>query len=117
MPDLRAAHFFEVRERLIGNRLAVYSAMLENGPCTGTELAARMGWTVLSVRPRVSELEAAFHAIPTGRRRDGEHEFRALSASEAELIHSAARQRFLALDKPAASPAAAVAVGQGELFA
>jgi len=122
--DLRAVGFSEVRERLVGNRLAVYAALLDNGPCTGTELAVRMNWTVLSVRPRVSELEAAFHVVPTGRRRNGEHEFRALPVSEAQTAHASARQTFLALEnnKPAPVSVAvapvepAMAGGQGSLF-
>lgn len=92
--DLRSVGFSEIRERLVENRLAVYDALVKQGPSTGSELARAMGWTVLSVRPRVCELEAMFHAIATGKRRTSEHEFRALTVAEAMELHESARRTY-----------------------
>lgn len=91
MKDLRPIYFSEAKERLIGNRLAVYDALMR-GPCTGTELAARIGWPVTSVRPRLCELRELRFAETTGVRREGEHEFRALSQVEAQAIIQAEQQ-------------------------
>lgn len=85
MKDLRPIYFHEARERLVGNRLAVYDALMR-GPCTGTELAARMGWPVTSIRPRLCELRELRWVETTGVRRGGEHEFRALDAAEVAAI-------------------------------
>lgn len=93
MKDLRPIYYHEARERLIGNRLAVYDALLTSGACTGTELAARMGWQVTSVRPRLCELRDMRFAETTGVRRDGEHEFRALSHAEVRAITYAEQQQ------------------------
>ena len=92
--DLRSVGFSEVRERLTGNRLTVYEALLTRGPSTGSELAAFMRWTVLSVRPRVTELCDCYHATATGERRDGEHVFRAVQPAEAMAMHEAARRSY-----------------------
>jgi hypothetical protein len=88
--DLRPVGFYEMRERITGNRLEVYARLLDNGPATGSELAAAMGWPVTSVRPRLTELLDLLHAEPTGKRRNSEHEFRALTASQAQAAHAAA---------------------------
>ncbi len=94
MTDLRYPHFADVRAALTGNRLAVWDAMLGFGACTGSELAAHIGWTVLSVRPRLTELRAMFHVVETGERRDGEHVFRAVSAAEAMTLHEEERRKY-----------------------
>jgi hypothetical protein len=89
MKDLRPIYFNQAKERLVGNRLAVYNALnLINctGTATGTELAARMGWPVTSIRPRLCELRELRWVETTGVRRDGEHEFRALDAAEVAAI-------------------------------
>ena len=82
MTDLRPVYFNEARARLVGNRLAVYMALLDAGPSTPKELAARMGWDVTSVRPRLTEMRQIHAVNTTSIRRNGEHEFRALTASE-----------------------------------
>jgi hypothetical protein len=84
MKDLRPIYYHEARERLVGNRLAVYDSLFSSGPSTGTELAASMGWAVTSVRPRLTELRDIHAVIETGIRRNGEHEFRAQTATEIE---------------------------------
>lgn len=95
MSDLRSIGFSEIRARLAGNRLTVYEALLQGGPATGSELAARLNWSVLSVRPRVVELVDMCHAQATGKRRDSEHEFRALTSYEAGSLHEKAAIRPL----------------------
>lgn len=92
MKDLRPIYYHEAKDRLNGNRLNVYDALRTHGPLTGTELAARMGWQVTSVRPRLCELRELRFAETTGVRRDGEHEFRALSHAEAQAIIQAEQQ-------------------------
>jgi hypothetical protein len=115
MSDLRHVYFSEVRERLVGNRLAVYEALTMRGPSTGSELARVLSWEVTSVRPRVVELEKMFHAVPTGQRRENEHEFRALTTAEAMQLHEAERHKYAiehrALERERVSEAAAILAG------
>jgi len=80
--DLRPIYYHEARARLVGNRLAVYMALTEAGPSTPKELAARMGWDVTSVRPRITEMRQIHAVIETGIRRNSEHEFRALTEGQ-----------------------------------
>jgi len=106
--DLRSVGFSEVRERLTANRLTVWEALLNRGPSTGSELAAYMRWTVLSVRPRVVELQAMYHAAATGERRDGEHVFRAVQPAEAMKLHEAARSTYALEMRAQAKEAASI---------
>ena len=94
MTDLRPIYFAEARARLVGNRLRVYMALMEAGPSTPKELAARMGWDVTSVRPRFDDLRKMHAAELTGVRRNGEHEVRALTQTEMMTAYDdAARER------------------------
>ena len=102
--DLRAIGFSEVRGRITGNRLEVYSRLLAHGPATGSELAAVMGWEVTSVRPRLTELCDLHHATATGKRRMCEHEFAALSTTAAEAMHEAATRRAAPAPEPTPEP-------------
>lgn len=91
--DLRAVHFAEMWATVRGNRLAVYDELLLADlieGITSTELADQLGWTVLSVRPRLTELRQMHLAEETGERRGGEHAFRALVRAEAEARWRAA---------------------------
>lgn len=85
MTDLRPVYYHEARARLVGNRLAVYDALMAHGPATGSELSKAMGWQVTSCRPRLTELRAIHAVIETGIRRNGEHEFRALTAAQMQV--------------------------------
>ena len=85
--DLRSVGFAEVRARLTGNRLAVFEALCKRGTATAIELAEIMKWDKCSVRPRLSELVDMCHARPTGVRRNHEHEFEALSPTEAREMY------------------------------
>lgn len=91
--DLRSIHWDEVRGHVTSNREKVYLALLNHGPCTAKELAHRIGWDKTSVRPRLTELQELFHARPTGKRRNDEHEFEALSHAEAHLLWQAAQPK------------------------
>jgi len=93
--DLRSVHFAEVRERISGNRQAVYWALLHHGPATAKELADAMRWDKTSCRPRLTELCQCFHAIATGERRNSEHVFRALTETEAQEYHAHARALWI----------------------
>lgn len=89
--DLRGAHWHDVRGYVSSNREKVYLALLTHGPCTAKELAAHLGWDKTCVRPRLTELQELFHARATGKRRNCEHEFEALSHAEAHLLWQAAQ--------------------------
>lgn len=115
MTDLRPIYFHEARERLIGNRLAVYIE-LARGACTGSELAARMGWPVTSVRPRLTELRGISACVETGVRRNGEHEFRALTADEMRVSLDAARREAEELNAVCAPACAAQTEQQMQLI-
>lgn len=54
--DIRNLTFEAIEESLQGNRIAVWQAMHEHGPQTTRDLARMMGWDILNVRPRVTEL-------------------------------------------------------------
>lgn len=49
-------------------RAEVVAALQGHGPMTADDCADRLGYSVLSVRPRFSELRAAGRVQPTGRR-------------------------------------------------
>lgn len=94
MNDLRSPHFAEIMATITGNRLAVWDQLHAAGRAgaTGSELAECMGWTVLSVRPRLCELRKAGLAEETGERRNGEHVFRFVGRQHAEDRFNAAKQ-------------------------
>lgn len=88
--DLRRVGWAEKWESVKGDRLAVYAALLDAGPrgATGSELAAKMGKSVLSVRPRLSELRNDYRlAAETNERRGGEHVFRAVDRERARVLY------------------------------
>ena len=82
MTDLRSIHFHEIAATLDGKRLLVHEALRDLGEANGSELANRLEWTVLSVRPRLSECYKAGLAEKTDHRRNGEHVFAYVSAEE-----------------------------------
>ena len=90
-PDLRPIHYEEVQPVLKGNRLAVYSALQQHGPMTGSELALAMNWPPTSVLPRLCELYKQGWAQATGIRRGSpkRHVFLAVGKTvQLELIAS-----------------------------
>jgi predicted transcriptional regulator len=54
--DYRNATWEDIAGRLNKDRNAVYMALLRHGPATTRDLARAMGWDILNVRPRVTEL-------------------------------------------------------------
>lgn len=54
--DFRAATWTDLQERLTGQREAVLRAWREHGPGTTAEVCARAGMSILSFRPRTTEL-------------------------------------------------------------
>lgn len=54
--DYRNATWEGIAGRLNKDRNAVYMALLRHGPATTRDLARAMGWDILNVRPRVTEL-------------------------------------------------------------
>lgn len=54
--DIRDAKWTEIEKQVTGQREMVYTSLLACGRCTTDALAAHMHKSVLSVRPRVSEL-------------------------------------------------------------
>lgn len=54
--DFRNETWFSISGRLQGARQLVYSALLQQGPCTSRELSERSELDILSVRPRLTEL-------------------------------------------------------------
>lgn len=54
--DYRNETFASLTERLAGDRLAVLEQLRLHGANTTRSLAALMGWDILNVRPRVTEL-------------------------------------------------------------
>jgi hypothetical protein len=92
MTDLRRAKWHEIWSRVTGDRLLVYDELLDvfgHDGCTGSELAAHLRMSVLSVRPRLCELRKMGLAEETGLRRGGEHVMRAVEREEAEQRHGA----------------------------
>lgn len=87
--DLRPTAWHELREGLEGHRLDVYNALAARAS-TCSELAARIGWPVTSVRPRITELRQMGLVDTTGARRDHQHEFavvrRATEATQLDLF-------------------------------
>ncbi len=54
--DYRNETFASLEGRLRGQRAAVLAAWREHGPCTTEELAERAGMSILTLRPRTTEL-------------------------------------------------------------
>lgn len=54
--DIRNMAWRDILARVEGERARVYWALSNNGPCTTEVLAMKMEISVLSVRPRVTEL-------------------------------------------------------------
>jgi hypothetical protein len=86
LPDLRGKNWADIWPYVRADRLAAYDFMLRLGApgATGSELAAKMGRSVLSVRPRLTELRQMHLLETTGERRAGEHVLRAVDRAEAE---------------------------------
>ena len=89
--EIRNDNWQALRERVSGLRGEVHAALLQAGPCTTRELAAKAGLSILTVRPRVTELVELGFAECTGRAA-GEGIYRALTHAEAAGLFHAARE-------------------------
>lgn len=73
--DYRNETWRDVLRRVSGHRAQVYAALLQHGPCTTRDLAKRMDWDLLNVRPRVTELcQIGLARSVGGRRGNGVYE-------------------------------------------
>lgn len=85
--DHRNATFQDLQAKVTGNRLAVLEALKRHGAATTRELAHAMGWEVLSVRPRLTELfQLGFVRCLDREHHEGTYE--ALTGSEARQLHA-----------------------------
>lgn len=64
--DFRNETWEDVLKRVQGDRMLVYGSLSRLGPCTTRKLAELMGWDLLNVRPRVTELCQIGLAITAG---------------------------------------------------
>lgn len=79
--DFRNETFSQIQGRLDNDRLSVLEALKARGPLTTRALAEAMGWDVLNVRPRVTEL-AQLGAVVVEGAAGREGIYRALSLGE-----------------------------------
>ena len=85
--DHRNATFADLQAKVTGNRLAVLDALKRYGASTTRDLAHAMGWEVLSVRPRLTELyQLGF--VRCLEREGHEGTYEALTGSEARQLHA-----------------------------
>lgn len=54
--DYRNETWSDIQGRLIDDRMEAYMGLIRHGPCTTRVLAERMGWDILRLRPRVTDL-------------------------------------------------------------
>jgi hypothetical protein len=83
--DAREATWATVRMRLRGARLRAYQIFQENGPCTTTEAAQRGPMSILTLRPRVTEL-CEMGLLECVEVRDGNGIYRALDEEFARAL-------------------------------
>lgn len=86
--DYRNATFNDLKSRLSGLRIEVYQAHLDYGPGTTKEIADRSGLSLLTLRPRTTELlDLGFVELIGGHGHEGI--YRARSMAEVEAFHRA----------------------------
>jgi len=89
--DPRDFTWQEIQGRLAGTREVVHAWLLRHGPATTETVALGTGISLLTVRPRVSELCAWGFACCVERvTRDGV--YRAIPVSEAMALHEESRR-------------------------
>lgn len=91
--QIRDASFERRRSWICGMRQTVWTALHDHGACTTDELAFATGISILTIRPRVTELCQLGFAEICGRSEDS-GVYRALTLDEAE-------RRMQAEQKPA----------------
>ena len=88
--DCRSETWESIRRRLSGDRQRVYEHLLRFGPCTTRQMATDcMGLSLLTIRPRVSELVSLGLARCVGRKhnRASEGIYQAVPLEEARRVH------------------------------
>lgn len=100
--QIRNANWQQIQDHLAGDRQRVWHMLRRLGPCSTQSLAERSGFSILSVRPRVTELAILGLAELVGT--EGRHGiYRGVPVSEARAEHirrqqaAAAPQEQLAL--------------------
>jgi hypothetical protein len=94
--DFRNETFADLQGRIAGLRAVVLDAWRKHGPCTTEELAERSEISILSLRPRTTELyQLGFLTLAEDQERKGEGRYRA--RTEAELDRWFHQQRREAL--------------------
>jgi len=98
--QIRDARWAEIEQLVSGQRELVYIGLTAYGPLTTSQLATRMDRSVLSVRPRVSELydlglvdlvgkeghEGIYQAVPVFTARQRHESRRAQSTSQGRQL-------------------------------
>ncbi|WP_414664891.1 hypothetical protein [Horticoccus sp. 23ND18S-11] len=96
--DFRNETFDQVRGRVEGHRAAVLAAWCAHGPCTTRDLAERSGISILTLRPRTTELvELGFVQLTDLQPVKGEGTYRAATPAEAAALFR--RQQHAALSE------------------
>lgn len=94
--DFRNETFDQVRGRVEGQRAAVLGAWAMHGPCTTRELAEKTGLSILTLRPRTTELvELGFVRLAESQLVKGEGTYRAATPAEAAATFRAAQVAVL----------------------
>jgi len=87
--EIKRLNWSEIRARVTGPRMSVHATLLGMGrSATTREVAEALRWSVLTVRPRVTELIQLGYVECVGRR-DGEGLYRARDEREAHAAHAA----------------------------
>jgi hypothetical protein len=90
--DFRLATFADLKSRLAGGRAIVLGAWLTHGPGTTAEVCARSGLSILSFRPRSTELfQLGFICLADRQPSKGEGVYRV--RQDDELITWCAQER------------------------
>ncbi len=83
--DFRNASLASLQRNIGGARAVTLGAWLQHGPCTTQQLAGRSGLSILSLRPRTTELfQLGFICLGENQNSPGEGTYRA--RTEAELL-------------------------------
>lgn len=92
--DFRNATWQEIQAKISGIRETVYRSMLLTGPGTTQEISERLNISILTVRPRVTELcQMGLARLADGQVSRKEGRYEAVPIMEAEAAHNAARSR------------------------
>lgn len=83
--DYRNATFAQVQKTIDGRREEVLQAWQEHGPCTTEECARRSGLSILTLRPRTTELVQMGFVVHLGGK-GGAGTYRAASIAEAQTF-------------------------------